>query len=265
MTTKDLEQRIRAMAAKKSMDTKPVFVDFLDYIIGYFDPDGTPIEGWASKYTKEDNRDFHAMMCDYFTLMQEELNRHEWYDAFGDLFMSLNVGGNDKGQFFTPSDLCDLLAQNTIDANGKEPTARRVTTFGRRVTINDAASGSSRTLLAANAIFVRNKWAKPYLVAEDLDATCCKMSAINMAVHGCFGEVVQHNTLSEPHTAHAGYIINETMWPFPTGIPSIRRCDDARRLLATSVGAEKENAPERKEMPPTAKTENPTTLQLNLF
>jgi hypothetical protein len=75
---------------------------------------------------------------------------------------------------------------------------------------------------------------KPFVSGEDIDVQCCKMSAINMAMHGCFGEVVCHDTLCEPTAVRYGYIVNETMYPFPTNIPSIRRCNDPQKFVCTS-------------------------------
>ena len=65
------------------------------------------------------------------------------------------------------------------------------------------------------------------------------MSAINLAMHGCFGEAICHDTLCEPDKVRFGYIVNETMWPFPTGIPSIHPCDDAYRFFGTIIWQER--------------------------
>ena len=75
---------------------------------------------------------------------------------------------------------------------------------------------------------------RPYLIAEDLDYNCVKMSAINMAVHGHFGECVCHDSLCDPDKVMIGYIVNETMWPFPTNIPSIRKYNDPLRFVCTT-------------------------------
>jgi hypothetical protein len=63
------------------------------------------------------------------------------------------------------------------------------------------------------------------------------MAAINMAVHGCFGEAVCHDSLAEPDKVRLGYIVNESMWPFPTNVPSIRKEKDPMRFVATRLWA----------------------------
>lgn len=240
---KELENKITNFAHEKGKQTIGVLENLLDYMIGYFDPTGTPNKLW--RYKEEDNQKFYDMMCSYFQLMQRELKTKDWFDAWGDLFMSLITKGGNKGQFFTPPSICTLMSEITID---EEPQATQQTTFGKRVIVSDCACGSSRNLLAAMAKFEQNGWKKPYLVAEDVDYLCCKMSAVNLAVHGCFGEVVCHDTLAEPDKVRYGYIINETMYPFPTNIPSIRPCSDSNRFIGTNIRKEREKPTEREEM-----------------
>lgn len=226
--TMELETMMCRFTDEYSVDITTAFNGLLDYIIGYLDPNGEPIEGWA--FSKEQNKRFHDMMYEYFLTMDRQLRRVEWYDAWGDLFMALFVNGR-KGQFFTPPSLVNMMADGILEGLGEPVT--EVSGFGRRHTISDPACGSSRNLLSAHVKYLSKYGAKPYLSAEDIDIQCCKMSAVNMAVHGCYGEVVCHDTLSEPNVVRYGYIINETMYPFPTNIPSIRRCSDPSAFICT--------------------------------
>lgn len=210
-----------------------VFVGLLDYIIGYLNPslEPQPVEGW--KFDKEDTPAFHEMMDIVIKLYCQEIPRYGWYDPFGDLYMSLHSNGGGKGQFFTPRSVCDVCAQTTV-GDWDEPQGS-MTPFGKRIVINDCAAGSGRMPLAGYCAIlekmqkdwgytpVQAKAKRPYLSCEDLDYNCVKMSAINMAMHGCFGEAVCHDTLQEPDVVRLGYIVNESMWPFPTDIPSIRK------------------------------------------
>lgn len=215
---KELLKLMESFARQTGKDTKQVMNDLLSYIIGFFDPEGNPVQGW--RYTKEQNAQFHSMMQAYFDGMKEKLNMREWYDAWGDLFMELTPKGGARGQFFTPTDLCDMMVDATIDTDAEPKSLCGA--FGRRVLVNDPAAGSSRNLLSAHARFVRDGKRKPYLVAEDIDIMCCKMSAVNMMAHGCYGEVVCHNTLTDPKGLLFGYIINEGMFPMQPGVPTIR-------------------------------------------
>ena len=93
-----------------------------------------------------------------------------------------------------------------------------------------------RNLLAAHATFIKNNREKPYLIAEDVDAMCCKMSAINMMVHGCYGEVICHDTLAEPKSVRIGYIVNEGMYPLQPGFPTIRIKTEPEYFVCTRRG-----------------------------
>ena len=257
-TVKSLESQIKDIARDKGRDVTNVFVDFIDYIIGFFDPLKTPIQGWGDKYNQADNGRFFTMMRTYFEVMEYQLKKIAWYDAFGDLFQAIHVKGNNNAQFFTPPSLCDLMAETLLENyNGEEPTAK--TTFGKRIVISDPSCGSGRNLLAAKVIFDRKQWREPYLVCEDIDLTCCKMSAINMAMHGCFGESICHDTLGEPDKVRVGYIVNETLWPFPSGIPSIRPCYDENRFFGTRIWHERKRQTAESE---TTDKEQPKQLRL---
>ena len=215
---KQLTSMIQSFACQTGKDTKQVLGDLLSYIIGSFNPEPEPDPYW--RYTKEQDLEFHRMMAEYLRVMDEQTAHNEWYDAWGDLFMELTPKGGARGQFFTPADLCDLMAESIVDTS-REPD-KVCGAFGRRVVIGDPAAGSSRNLLAAHARFVHDKARKPYLVAEDLDLMCCKMSAVNLMVHGCYGEVICHNTLTDPKGLLVGYLVNEGMYPMQPGFPTIR-------------------------------------------
>jgi len=87
---------------------------------------------------------------------------------------------------------------------------------------------------------LREKMAVPVSIKGKEGATVMPMSAINMAVHGCFGECVCHDSLCEPGEVRLGYIVNEMTWPFPTNIPSIRRYTDPRRFVCTAHWLQRE-------------------------
>lgn len=232
-TTDDLVGQIRSLAMRKGSSLMQIFDDMLEYFIGYFCVNNKPNPAWGTRYTQEDNKAFTSMLQTYCTIMQHQLARNEWYDAFGDVYMELVPKGGSKGQFFTPKSICELMAEAMLPPNDEEPSMSDCGTWGTRPAIADPAAGSGRGLLAADALLRRKKIRKPFLSAEDVDLTCCKMSAINLMVHGCYGEVVCHNTLSEPDTVRVGYVINEGLYPFHGGLPTIRKCDNPEQFRCT--------------------------------
>ena len=140
-----------------------------------------------------------------------------------------------------------------------------------------AAAGAAARLCGSGRVLVLEKmqrdWGytpteaearRPYVSCEDLDYNCVKMSAINLAFHGCFGECVCHDSLCEPDKVRLGFIINETMWPFPTGIPSIRKEMNPLRFVATRLWAARGSADRKtlKDEPPTDRKKSEDVLPL---
>lgn len=237
---KPLSQEMEKFGYRYGIGMAETLSALLDYIIGCMDPEGKPVEGW--RYNKEQNQCFYTMMSVYFNIMQDALVHDGWHDAFGDLFMEWAGSKNALGQCFTPAAVCDMMAETTFSDTKPEKNSRTI--FGNRVTISDCACGSGRLLLAAASKLERIGAEKPYLIGEDIDAMCCKQTAINMMIHGCFGEVVCHDTLCEPDTVRFGYIVNEGMWPLSPGIPTIRRFTDPNRFYAIHIWRQRKNAKE---------------------
>ena len=197
-------------------DPLKVFDDTLTYILRFLSIDQIPIS-W--EHSQADNQAFFSFMNLYFHEQQERTDIKFWHDAWGDLFMELS--GNFKsfrGQFFTPTGVADLCAK----MGSLEDTE-----IIYQPIINDCACGSGRMLLAADQLSYENKRIQPYLIGEDIDGMCCKMAAINLAVHGCLGEVVRHDSLKNPDKLLYGYRINETL-AAGSKYPSIRRSENKK-------------------------------------
>lgn len=179
-------------------DTVSVFDDFLTYVIAAFNPEPMPNLHWT--YKKEHNALFYDLMYEWINVVHKQIAKRGWYDAFGDFFMAC-VGHNSRqyrGQFFTPQHICDLMAEITCGNNDQEEPQIVCGGFGPRTIVNDCACGSARLLLAAHIVNTKQGKSPCYYVAEDVDRMCCKMAAINMCCHGMFGEVVCHDSITEP-------------------------------------------------------------------
>lgn len=267
-----LEAQMNALCHKRGYDFDTAFKGLLDYLIWLFDPEGNMPDGW--RFDSEDAQAFFEMSRTYADIMTTQLRKHEWYDAFGDLYMALHPGGGGKAQFFTPPDVAQVVAEVNLSGVDVSEAVGCDTPFGRRIVINDPACGSSRMLMAGAGVVVRKMqtelgWdeatvyaRRPYVVAEDLDMNCVKMSAINIMMHGYFGECVCHNTLTEPEACHLGYFINEAMYPFPSGIPSIRKCNDPRRFCSTSLWAMKKRQQTQESQQPADRNKSEDVLPL---
>ena len=205
---------------KTGLDISIVLNDFLDYIIGYLDPTCTPIEGWS--HSEDENKMFYNIMINYFSLIDERLSDGGWYDAFGDIIMSIRANGGGFEQYFTPPSICEVVTKVVVTND---------IISGGRYVISDPSCGSSRNLLAVHTKLSSECKKSPYIVAEDIDILCCKMSAVNLAIHGCFGEVVCHDTIAEPHTIRNGFLINHLLYENKTIFPTIVRTNVSSEFL----------------------------------
>lgn len=167
----------------------------------------------AKRYTREELElvsqlfGMHVMIHEHQTAPGAD-GKRGWYDLLGDTYMELS--GRSKtsrlGQFFTPVELCRVIAQMTLLGE----------TAGR--TVCDPCCGSGRLLLAAKAL-------APDLgtcFAADVDAICVKMCALNFWLHGVRGEVAHMNSLSLQW--YGAYHTHPNIhWPFVTYLDESRR------------------------------------------
>lgn len=176
-----------------------------------------------------------TLMRIFFSALHTELAHRKWVDLFGDYFMEYGANVKDRGQCFTPDCVCDVTARLSLGINeGKDLDDMRqyVPGFGQNVVINDCACGSARLLLAGGATYRdithRND---VYLVASDIDDRCCKQSAINILVHGFYGEVACMDTLMGESSFSHGWIINQGLYPIPCGLPTLTYSTDKSKFF----------------------------------
>ena len=176
-----------------------------------------------------------TLMRIFFSALHTELAHRKWVDLFGDYFMEYGANKKDRGQCFTPDCVCDVTARLSLGINeGKDLDNMRqyVPGFGQNVVINDCACGSARLLLAGGATY-RNLTHRNdvYLVASDIDDRCCKQSAINLLVHGFYGEVACMDTLMGESSFSHGWIINQGLYPIPCGLPTLTYSTDKSKFF----------------------------------
>lgn len=184
-----------------------VFSDLLTVVIAQFCPPPHYQSEHAEAVKRLGKKDLinqfvYALVQEY----QSGIIDKGWCDPWGDLYMELssNYKSQSMGQYFTPVDICSMMAKMSIGEEEQISDKR----------INDPACGSGRTLLAAKAFHPNN-----YFFGEDLDPICCKMAVVNFAFHGCIGEVVEHNTLAGPKELFQGWKIANIGLPLPAVLP----------------------------------------------
>lgn len=229
---KELDSLLCQFSCKTGNSITEIFKDCLRYIIWSFSLDGKPIDNW--RYKKEENIFFFEFLQKFIQVMNTQLNENHqnWYDVFGDLFMSY-FPSSSKGQFFTPPHICEMAEMNTSEE-------KQTGAF-----CSDPCSGSGRILLAWHVKNLGN-----YLCAEDIDEICCLMTCCNFIIHGCVGEVIWHDSL-DPESFYYGWKVNEYLTV--TGIPSIRSiCQKESRVYLYSQKLISQRKEEQKVITPTS-------------
>lgn len=160
-------------------DYSTVFGDFLEYSLLMMNIN-KKAEDFADLEKRWTTPEQHRTFLDMFLHWGNA--SYDFHDALGDIFMEcVSFGRN--GQFFTPTEICIMLAKLTIPDDIEDGKS-----------IMDCAAGSGRTLLAAAGI---NRNLKFY--AADNDITCVKMCTLNFLINTMVGEVAHMDSLSMKH------------------------------------------------------------------
>lgn len=159
----------------------------------YFDQREANYMRIVQKYTKDEINVFP----EFFTHIVLGIEENHDCDFLGELYMNLELGNKHAGQFFTPYDVCRVMAEVTIN---EDLLKSQIEKHGW-ISVNDCACGAGATLVAAANILRckgLNYQQQALFVAQDVDATVALMCYIQLSLLGCAGYVVIGNTLTEP-------------------------------------------------------------------
>lgn len=150
----------------------------------------------AAKYSASEHHVFAKMLSEVVMGLDENSDQ----DLLGTLYMNLNLGNDHAGQFFTPYNVCRMMAGMTYGCDladqfkGKE-----------WISCNDCASGAGATLIAFANECRRNHinyQTDVLFVAQDIDYICACMCYIQLSLLGCAGYVVVGDTLANPSVCY---------------------------------------------------------------
>lgn len=154
----------------------------------------------ATKYNEREIKCFAEMFARIVTAI--DMNPDQ--DFLGDLFMSLGLGNESGGQFFTPYSVCRAMAAMTYGEDLKAKIEKQ-----GWVSVNDPACGAGALLIAfANECrrpgIEINYQTSVLFVAQDIDLIAGCMCYIQLSLLGCPGYVVVADTLTNPSTCIDG-------------------------------------------------------------
>lgn len=142
-------------------------------------------------YRRDDQQLFPKLLA---TIVQA-FDANTEQDFLGVLFQELELNSHWKGQFFTPYNLCRMIADmQAIDIR------ERLNEKGF-ISVNDPACGAGALLIAfANSVKKRgvNYQQDVLFVGQDIDRTAALMCYIQIALLGCPGYVVIGDTITRP-------------------------------------------------------------------
>lgn len=111
-------------------------------------------------------------------------------DILGDIYHELRLNNEWNGQFFTPDNICRMMAQiiNPVDDNK-----------GKTVTVNEPACGSGATIIGTIWAMKRQNFDyrhKSFFIAQDIDIRCVWMAYIQLSLYDIPAVIIHGNTLS---------------------------------------------------------------------
>lgn len=183
-----------------------------------------------NKYTKKEQKLFPQMLA----LLIQELEREPNQDLLGELYMQSGISNKYAGQFFTPYNICELMAKLSFD---RKEIGKIVHTRGY-ASVYDCACGAGATLIGAinecKKIFKKlNFQNHVYFVGQDIDKTVANMCYIQLALQGVAGYVVVGNSLTEPVVTDLHRIWFTPMWF--SQVWSFRRLFHGQDLLGREI------------------------------
>lgn len=180
------------------------------------------------KYSKKEQELFPQLAAEVVLALEKNPEQ----DFLGKIFMELNLSNDSGGQFFTPYNVCQMMAEMTVG-----DVVAHVKKHGY-ITINDPACGAGATLIAAVHAAAKPlseagfNWQNHVLVtAQDIDYTVALMCYIQLSLLGTAAYIKIGNTFTEP-MGSADTLENYWFTPmYFSGVWSARRLFKGKELL----------------------------------
>lgn len=195
-TKGELVEEIRKLSSSEGLNT--VFTTFLEItatsIAAQMDPANAAerkkrYQEIVTKIKPESLTSYARM----FALLYLAIREHEDdpCDILGDIYHELRLNNEWNGQFFTPDNICRMMAQiiNPVDefSDKKKP-----------VTINEPTCGSGTMIIGAIWAMQRQNFDyqhRAFFVAQDIDIRCVWMAYIQLSLYRIPAVVIHGNTL----------------------------------------------------------------------
>jgi len=141
----------------------------------------------VKRYDKEQAIEFAHLLGSLVCLLEPEPR-----DILGQLYMELELGNTNTGQFFTPPEISELMARVTYGDELKNITKPFIT-------LCEPACGAGGMVLAFVKVMLshgHNPASRVWVQAQDIDRTASLMCYLQMSLWHIPGVVVVGNTLA---------------------------------------------------------------------
>lgn len=194
---KELISEIRSLAQSQGLNT--VFTTFLEItansLAAQTDPENAEkreqrYQEMASTMTSELLSSYARMLALLFLTVREY--RDDPCDILGGIYHELNLNNEWNGQYFTPDDVCRLMAQITLPSD-------ELSVKDGPITINEPTCGSGTMVIGAIWAMQRKEFDyrhNTFFVAQDIDIRCVWMTYIQLSLYEIPAMVIHGNTLT---------------------------------------------------------------------
>jgi hypothetical protein len=145
------------------------------------------------------NKDEQNMFPELVTQIVMAMEQNPEQDFLGHIFMNLELGNVHTGQFFTPYDICDMMARVTLS------DVVAIVERNGYISINDPCCGAGSTLIAGIHEAKRqlekvnlNFQNHVLVVGQEIDFIVALMCYIQISLLGVAGFIKVGNTFTEP-------------------------------------------------------------------
>lgn len=139
-----------------------------------------------------------SLMGEMFGMLVLALDENTDQDLLGEMYMTLELGNDHAGQFFTPYDVCRFMAEMNSQ------NIKLLIQEKGWISAADPACGAGATLVAFINECRRqgiNYQIDAFIVGQDIDFIVGMMCYIQLSLLGCAGYIVIGDTLARPATA----------------------------------------------------------------
>ncbi len=155
-------------------------------------------EEYIHAFKRLDNRENITKL---FSIIVSACIENPCEDFLGDIYMRLNLGNANVGQFFTPQTVAEMMVKMSMKAELDDLEISIKNNKERIISICDPCVGAGINLLAGAKEMLRRgidykKYA--YFEGQDINRTAAMMSYIQLSLNGCSGVIIVGDSLNNP-------------------------------------------------------------------